>query len=127
METHLNTVEAANWLKLEESTLRDWRSDAKGPPYIEISSRCIRYALEDLVKWRNERRLIPRATDFQLVHLHEKSDAREFRTVTGGVFHRSGGASRDAVSFVQTRIAKHIYKIRLAANLPRGEYAFHCR
>jgi hypothetical protein len=64
------------------------------------------------------------ATDFQLVHLHEKSDAREFRTMTGGVFHRSGGASRDAVDFVQTRIAKHIYKIRLAANLPRGEYAF---
>jgi hypothetical protein len=23
------------------------------------------------------------ATDFQLVHLHDKSDAREFRTVTG--------------------------------------------
>jgi hypothetical protein len=64
------------------------------------------------------------ATDFQLVHLHEKSDAREFRTITGGVFHSSGGSSRDAVSFVQTRIAKHIYKIRLAANLPRGEYAF---
>jgi hypothetical protein len=60
------------------------------------------------------------ATDFQLVHLHEKTDAREFRTMTGGVFHRSGGSSRDAVDFVQTRTAKHIYKIRLAANLPRG-------
>jgi hypothetical protein len=47
-----------------------------------------------------------------------------FRTMTGGVFHRSGGSLRDAISFVQTRIAKHIYKIRLAANLPRGEYAF---
>ena len=33
------------------------------------------------------------ATDFQLVHLHDKSDAREFRTVTGGVFHASGGSS----------------------------------
>ena len=50
--------------------------------------------------------------------------ALKFRTMTGGVFHRSGGSSRDAVDFVQTRIAKHIYKIRLAANLPRGEYAF---
>jgi hypothetical protein len=49
------------------------------------------------------------AADFQLVHLHEKSDAREFRTMTGGVFHRSGGASRDAVTFAQTRIAKHTY------------------
>jgi hypothetical protein len=64
------------------------------------------------------------ATDFQLVHLHEKSDAREFRTMTGGVFHRSGGASRDAVTFAQTRIAKHTYKVKLPPNLPRGEYAF---
>jgi hypothetical protein len=64
------------------------------------------------------------ATDFQLVHLHEKSDAREFRTITGGVFHRSGGSSRDAISFVQTRIAKHTYKVKLPPNLPRGEYAF---
>jgi hypothetical protein len=64
------------------------------------------------------------ATDFQLVHLREKSDAREFRTMTGGVFHRSGGASRDAVTFTQTRIAKHIYKVTLSPNLPRGEYGF---
>jgi hypothetical protein len=64
------------------------------------------------------------ATDFQLVHLHEKSDAREFRTMTGGVFHRSGGASRDGVTFGQTRIAKHTYKVTLSPNLPRGEYAF---
>jgi hypothetical protein len=64
------------------------------------------------------------ATDFQLVHLRAKSDAREFRTMTGGVFHRSGGASRDAVTFTQTRIAKHIYKVTLSPNLPRGEYGF---
>jgi hypothetical protein len=64
------------------------------------------------------------ATEFQLVHLHQKSDAREFRTVTGGVFHASGGASRDAIGFEQTKIAKHTYKVTLSANLPRGEYAF---
>jgi hypothetical protein len=46
------------------------------------------------------------ATDFQLVHLHDKSDAREFRTMTGGVFHASGGSSRDQIAFDQTRIAK---------------------
>jgi predicted DNA-binding transcriptional regulator AlpA len=56
---HLDTFEAAEWLGLKEATLRDWRSDQKGPPYIEISSRCIRYALEDLIKWRNERRHTP--------------------------------------------------------------------
>ena len=64
------------------------------------------------------------ATDFQLVHLHQKSDAREFRTVTGGVFHASGGVSRDAVSFEQKKIARHTYEITLPANLESGEYAF---
>ncbi len=64
------------------------------------------------------------ATDFQLVHLHVKSNAREFRTMTGGVFHSSGGSSRDAVSFQQTQVAKRTYKITLPNNLPAGDYAF---
>lgn len=64
------------------------------------------------------------ATDFQLVHLHQKSDAREFRTVTGGVFHASGGSTRDAIAFEESRIAKRTYKVTLPANLTPGEYAF---
>jgi hypothetical protein len=64
------------------------------------------------------------ATDFQLVHMHQKNDAREFRTVTGGVFHASGGSARDSVAFEQSRIAKHTYKITLPTNIQPGEYAF---
>jgi hypothetical protein len=64
------------------------------------------------------------ATDFQLVHLHVKSNAREFRTVTGGVFHASGGSARDAVPFKETKIAKRTYRITLPDNMAPGEYAF---
>lgn len=64
------------------------------------------------------------ATDFQLVHLHEKKHAREFRTVTGGVFHSSGGSSRDAVQFQQKQIARRTYEVTFSAPLPPGEYAF---
>jgi hypothetical protein len=64
------------------------------------------------------------ATDFQLVHLHDKSDAREFRTMTGGVFHSSGGATRDRIEFEQTKIAKRTYRLALPGNLDPGEYAF---
>lgn len=66
------------------------------------------------------------ATDFQLVHLHDKADAREFRTITAGIFHASGGASRDRIAFEQTRtrIAKRTYKLALPGNLSPGEYAF---
>ena len=64
------------------------------------------------------------ATDFQLVRLHVKSDAREFRTMTGGVIHSSGGSSRDQVQFQQTKITKRTYKITLPDTAPPGEYAF---
>jgi hypothetical protein len=64
------------------------------------------------------------ATDFQLVHLHVKSDAREFRTVTGGVIHSSGGSSRDAVPFKETKVGKRAYKITMPDNMLAGEYAF---
>jgi hypothetical protein len=64
------------------------------------------------------------ATDFRLVHLHEKPDAREFRTITGGVFHALGGALPDEIAFEQTRIAKRTYQLTLPGNLPPGEYGF---
>jgi len=63
-------------------------------------------------------------TDYQLVHLHANSNNREFRTKTGGVFHESGGATRDQVEFEQARIAKHTYALTFKENLAPGEYAF---
>jgi hypothetical protein len=63
-------------------------------------------------------------TDYQLVRLHVNSDNREFRTKTGGVFHSSGGSTRDQVEFEQTRIAKHIYTVTFKEDLAPGEYAF---
>jgi hypothetical protein len=36
-------------------------------------------------------------TDYQLLRLRQKGDQREFRIVTGGIFHAPGGAKRDMV------------------------------
>ena len=60
-------------------------------------------------------------TEYQLLLLHVNSDAREFRTVTGGVFHKSGGASRDAIEFEGKKIAPRTYSISLPT-LKAGEY-----
>ena len=60
------------------------------------------------------------ATEYQLLHLHSQSDSREFRTVTGGVFHKSGGATRDAVEFEAKKTASRTYSLEL--NLKSGEY-----
>jgi hypothetical protein len=61
------------------------------------------------------------ATEYQLLLLHVSGDSREFRTVTGGVFHKSGGASRDAVEFAAKKIAPRTYSLILS-NLKPGEY-----
>ena len=65
-------------------------------------------------------------TDFQLVKMHTHSDSREFRTLTGGIIHSSGGSKRDAVMFEQAKIGKRTYKITFpdSEKMLTGEYAF---
>lgn len=62
-------------------------------------------------------------TEYQLVHLHENPDNREFRTITGGVMHEEGGATRDLIPFEGRKAASRMYKVVLP-NLGAGEYGF---
>jgi hypothetical protein len=62
-------------------------------------------------------------TEYQLLRLRDNKGSREFRTVTGGVMHVSGGATRDLVPFEGKKIVNRTYKIVLP-NLGAGEYGF---
>ena len=62
-------------------------------------------------------------TEYQLLRLRDNKGSREFRTVTGGVMHVSGGATRDLVPFEGKKIANRTYKVVLP-NLGSGEYGF---
>ncbi len=62
-------------------------------------------------------------TEYQLLHLHENKDAREFRTVTGGIMHVEGGATRDLIPFEGKKVAPRTYKV-LLPSLGAGEYGF---
>jgi hypothetical protein len=62
-------------------------------------------------------------TEYQLIHLRENPEYREFRTVTGGVMHESGGATRDLIPFEGKKIGNRMYKV-LLPNLGAGEYGF---
>lgn len=59
-------------------------------------------------------------TEYQLLHLNQNSDNREFRTVTGGVLHVSSGA-HVTVPFQWTKVAPRTYTIKLN-DLQNGEY-----
>jgi hypothetical protein len=61
-------------------------------------------------------------TEYQLLRLHQHGDNREFRTVTGGVLHVSGGATRDLLPFDGTKISNRTYEVKLS--LGSGQYGF---
>jgi hypothetical protein len=60
-------------------------------------------------------------TEYQLLRLRDAKDGREFRTVTGGVMHVSGGATRDLVPFESKKTAPRTYEIVLPT-LGSGDY-----
>jgi hypothetical protein len=62
-------------------------------------------------------------TEYQLLKLNQHSDNREFRTITGGIFHAKGGATRDLLSFEGRKIASRTFSITLNG-LKAGEYGF---
>ena len=62
------------------------------------------------------------ATDYILVKLHKNADNREFRAMTGGVFHSSGGATKDTVEFGSQKMAPHVYQLTFVSPLSPGEY-----
>jgi hypothetical protein len=62
-------------------------------------------------------------SEYQLIHFWIKSDRREFRTVTGGVFHESGGAQDNVIDFKHEKVSARTYKIELK-NPGAGEYGF---
>lgn len=64
------------------------------------------------------------AGNYQLLHLHAHKDGREFRSVTGGVFHQSSGAERDTVEFQAKRVAPRTYIVTVPGPLVPGEYGF---
>ena len=52
--------------------------------------------------------------EYQLLRLHRKGNRREFRSVTGGVLHVSGGATRDDVAFQSEKIGIRTWRISLS-------------
>jgi hypothetical protein len=62
-------------------------------------------------------------TEYQLLKLRENKQYREFRTVTGGVLHTKGGATRDLVSFEGKKVASRTFLVTLSG-ISTGEYGF---
>ncbi len=62
------------------------------------------------------------AAEYDFLRLQQKKNAREFRTLTGGVFHSESGSARDEVEFHAERIAPQIYTFTVPQDIQKGEY-----
>ncbi len=62
------------------------------------------------------------ASEYDLLLFRLNSKDREFRTLTGGIIHSTGGAKRDEQPFNPKKIAPHTWTFTVARDTPGGEY-----
>ena len=53
--TTLKTKEAARYIGLAKSTLEKARLYGGGPPFVRVTSRAVRYRVQDLDAWMSQR------------------------------------------------------------------------
>ena len=62
------------------------------------------------------------ASEYELVRFRLNSKDREFRVLTGGVIHSTGGAQRDDVPIHPVKTAPRTWTFTLPADIPGAEY-----
>jgi hypothetical protein len=62
------------------------------------------------------------ASEYNFLRFRINSNNREFRVLTGGVFHSTGGADRDEVSFKPVKTAPRTYQFTVDKDTGGGEY-----
>ncbi len=100
-----------------------------------LSDGIVKTDMNGLVNGPESKLLLPRPVEFliytpdgtnpgeyDLIRFRLNGKDREFRTLTGGVFHSTGGAKNDEVPFTTTRIAPRTYIFTLPKDFPGAEY-----
>ena len=60
--------------------------------------------------------------EYELIRFREKSNGREFRVRTGGVFHSETGSQRDEIEFHPVKLARQMYTFTMPEDIEKGEY-----
>jgi len=62
------------------------------------------------------------AEEYDFLRFEQHKDNREFRTLTGGVFHSESGATRDEIQFHPKKIGPQMYTFTVPIDIEKGEY-----
>lgn len=100
-----------------------------------LSDGIIKTDRNGVVNGRESKLLLPRpieflidapdgvdASEYDLLRFRVNSKDREFRTLTGGIIHSTGGAKRDEMEFKPKKIAPHTYTFTIGREIPGAEY-----
>lgn len=100
-----------------------------------LTNGIIREDRNGVVSGREAKLLLPRpiqfmiytpesvtGNEYEVLRFRLNSKDREFRTLTGGVFHSTGGAERDEQPFKPVLTAPHTYTFTISTDTPGGEY-----
>jgi hypothetical protein len=60
--------------------------------------------------------------EYNFLRFRLNSDNREFRSVTGGVFHSNSGAQRDEVAFSPKKAGARAWRFTVDRSVGGGEY-----
>jgi hypothetical protein len=62
------------------------------------------------------------ASEYEFIRFEEHSKDREFRVMTGGIFHSHTGSDRDEIEFHPHKIAPQMYTFTVPVDIQKGEY-----
>lgn len=63
LQALLTEREAASFLNFSSRTLQAWRQNGRGPFFVKVSKRCVRYKRADLLAWIDDRRTTSTSED----------------------------------------------------------------
>jgi hypothetical protein len=117
LETEIVHIKSGGWLK-STATHGIIKQDTNGHLNGRESKLTLQAPIEILIYTPDG----AAAADYDLLRFRIHSDNREFRTLTGGVFHSTGGAQRDEVPFHATRIAQRTFQFTIDHTVGGGEF-----
>ena len=117
IEPEIVHIKSGGWVK---STVTNGiiKQDHNGHLYGRESKLALQAPIEILVYMPDGVAI----NEYEFLRFRINSDNREFRILTGGVFHSTGGADRDEVKFNPVRTAPRTYQFTIDHSVGGGEF-----
>jgi hypothetical protein len=117
IEPEIVHIKSGGWVK-STATHGIIKQDHNGHLYGRESKLALQAPIEILIYMPDGVAI----NEYEFLRFRINSDNREFRILTGGVFHSTGGADRDEVKFNPVKTAPRTYQFTVDRSVGGGEF-----